>query len=117
VKVGKRIRHMGMSLTEDEHEKWHRENHEVTPEQHEVLMKRMGISKEEDEKWHKTHEISTKEACKAERKPVNPFAVGGGFLADCVGQGWLVQEGKGRNAKYYVTNEGKKELRKFDIKP
>ena len=63
------------------------------------------------------HTKSPKEAYEAERKPVNPFAVGGGFLVYCVGQGWLVQEGKGRNAKYYVTNEEKKELRKFHIKP
>jgi len=34
---------------------------------------------------------------------------------NCVKQGWLIQEGKGRNAKYYVTKQGEEELKKFGI--
>lgn len=49
-----------MTVTEEEHEKWHKEHSEITPEQHEALMKKMGISKEEDEEWHKRHGISQK---------------------------------------------------------
>jgi len=30
-------------------------------------------------------------------------------------KGWLIQEGKGRNSKYYLTKEGKKEVGKFGI--
>jgi len=114
--MGIRIRHVSMSLTEEEHEKWHKEQPQMTPEQHETLMKRMGISKEEDERWHDSNRIPQKERNKSEQKAVNPFAIGGGFLSYCVGQGWLMQEGKGRNAKYYVTDVGREELRKFGIK-
>jgi hypothetical protein len=50
------------------------------------------------------------------QKPVNPFAVGGGFLAYCVKQGWLIQEGESRAARYYVTPEGEEALGRFGIK-
>lgn len=49
------------------------------------------------------------------QKSVNCFAIGGGFLSYCVKQGWLTQEGKGRKTKYYITEKGKEELKKFDI--
>jgi hypothetical protein len=42
--MSKKAEHMGMTMTEEEHERWHREQAEVTPEQHEALMKQMGIS-------------------------------------------------------------------------
>jgi len=35
----------------------------------------------------------------AEKKSVNPYALGGAFLRYCVEQGWLTQEGEGRSAK------------------
>jgi hypothetical protein len=88
----------------------------MTSDQHEALMKKMSISEKEDKEWHKTHRMSLKTSKKLERKPINPFAVGGGFLHYCVKQRWLIQEGKGRNAKYCVTQEGQKEIRKFGIK-
>lgn len=44
----KKIRHMGMSMTEKEHERWYIEQREMTSEQHEALMKKMDISDEED---------------------------------------------------------------------
>jgi hypothetical protein len=62
------------------------------------------------------HEGAQKEGIRPERKPVNCFVIGGGFLGYCVSKGWLMQEGKGRNAKYFVTNIGKEELKKFGIK-
>lgn len=47
------------------------------------------------------------------KKSINPFAVGGGFLAWCVKQGWLIQQDK----QYFATKEGARELReRFDIK-
>jgi hypothetical protein len=112
--MGKKIKHMKMSLTEEEHKRWHREHQEITPEQHKTLMEKMGISKEEDKKWHKSHEIpnSSKEQ---KSKPINPYAVGGGFLAYCVKQEWLIQKGKGRTTKYYATKKGINELKKFGI--
>jgi hypothetical protein len=110
----KLVLHMGMTMTEEEHEKWHREHPDITPEQHEAWMRKMGISREEDEEWHKTHGI--REKSNSRREPINPFAVGGGFLNYCVGQGWLIQEGKGRDSKYYVTEKGEKEIRKLGIK-
>ena len=60
-KKEKTIRHMGMTMSEKEHEKWHREHKELTPEEHEQLMKHMGISPEEDEKWHQKHGAMTME--------------------------------------------------------
>jgi hypothetical protein len=68
----------------------------------------MNLSKED--------EGAQKESIQPQRKPVNCFAIGGGFLSYCVSKGWLIQEGKGRNAKYFVTDVGKEELKKFGIK-
>ena len=50
-----------------------------------------------------------------DERPVNPFAIGGGFLEFCLRKGWLVQRGSGREARYFVTPEGRHELRQFDI--
>jgi hypothetical protein len=107
---------MGMTLTEEEHEKWHKEHTEITPEQHQELMKKMGISEAEDKRWHKARELAQETGRKPDRGPVNPFAIGGGFLAYCVKQGWLTQSGNRRNAKYYVTKAGEKAFKKFNIK-
>jgi hypothetical protein len=47
------------------------------------------------------------------RKAFNPFALGGGFLAWCVKQGWLVQQGK----QYFSTKQGQRELwERFGLK-
>jgi hypothetical protein len=105
--MSKRIRHMGMTITRDEHERWHREPPQLTPEKHDSLMKKLGITKEEDEEWHRTH-LTLREQKTKGLKSVNPFAVGGGFLSWCVKQGWLVQQGK----QYLATKEGVRELRK-----
>jgi hypothetical protein len=34
--MSKKTEHMGMTVTEEEHERWHRKQAEVTPEQHEA---------------------------------------------------------------------------------
>lgn len=112
----KLVFHMGMTMTEEEHQKWHEEHHEMTPEQHRALMKKMGISEEEDKEWHEIHGPPPKHADMTEKTPVNPFAIGGDFLNYCVKQGWLIQEGKGRQAKYYVTKEGGAKMKEFGIK-
>jgi len=113
--MGEKSRHMGMDLTEQRHEQWHSEHEDVNPEQHETMMEKMGISEEEDAKWHAANSGSTKSVDKAGENSVNPFAVGGGFLAYCVQQGWLREVGKGRHKKYYATDEGRIELAKFGI--
>lgn len=113
------IRHLGMTMTEEEHRKWHREHadRELTPEEHRKFMKHLGISKEEDEKWHQAHDQPSDPKGKGvpEADPVNPFAIGGGFLAYCVRQGWLIQQGRGRTMKYYITETGREALAEFGI--
>ena len=52
---------MGMTMTDKEHEQWHRKHKELSPEEHEQLVKHMGISPEEDEKWHREHGAMTPE--------------------------------------------------------
>jgi len=46
---------MGMTLTKEEHDQFHRTAPTLAPRQHDALMKKMGITKEEDEEWHRTH--------------------------------------------------------------
>ena len=91
------------------------ENRRMTSALHKALMKKMGVSHEEDEKWHKRHGRPEKAPAGSRRTAINCFAVGGGFLSYCVRQGWLIQEGKGRTARYYATQEGKTALRQFGI--
>ena len=108
----KNIRHMGMTMTKEEHDRWHQENRELAPEAHDALMSKLGITPEEDAEWHRTHKTAHQQRM-AGKKSINPFAVGGAFLAWCVKQGWLVQEGH----QYFATEEGARELReRFDIK-
>jgi len=122
IAMGKKklIHHMGMKMTAEEHRKWHREHDgkELTPEEHRKLMKRLAISEEEDRRWHQAQREPTSEEM-AGAEPlgdaVNPFAVGGGFLAYCVRQGWLIQQGRGRSMRYYVTAAGREALAGFGI--
>ena len=117
-KEEKTIRHMGMTMTEKEHEQWHRdhkEHKELTPEEHKLLMKHMGISPEEDKKWHRERKGVGVQPDDSDVRPLNPFMIGGGFLTYCVKQGWLIQEGKGNKTKYFATEKGRHELAKFDI--
>lgn len=54
----KTIRHLGMKLTEEEHERWHREHGKkpLSPEEHAMLMQHLGVTPEEDRKWHQQNE-------------------------------------------------------------
>jgi ABC-type xylose transport system substrate-binding protein len=54
--MSKKTEHMGMTMMEEEQERWRREQAEVMPEQQEALMKQMGISAEADREWHKAKE-------------------------------------------------------------
>jgi hypothetical protein len=50
------------------------------------------------------------------RYRISPYAVGGGFLAFCIARGWVVREGSGRGAAWYVTTSGARALeRDFGI--
>ena len=111
----KKNKHFGMEMTDEEHQKWHDGRKKMTPAQHKALMKKMGISEEEDKKWHEAHNESNQTESNLERKSVNPFAIGGGFLNYCIKHGWLILEKEGRRGRYYATKEGEKELRKFGI--
>lgn len=111
--MGKKTVHRGMSASEEENEEWRKDHHEMSTEQHQTFMKKMGISEEEDKTWHEPHR--SPEEVRTGRKSINPFAIGGGFLSYCVKRGWLRQEGKGRTAKYYSTELGKEELRNYGI--
>lgn len=112
--MGKKIHHMGMTLTKEEHDRFHQEPPSLSPEQHDALMKRLGVTKEQDEEWHRTHlTLAEQRAAAMGLRPVNPFAVGGGFLTWCVKQGWIVQ----RRKQYFATQEGARELgERFAIK-
>lgn len=111
----KKFEHFGMEMTEAEHEKWHKEHREITEQEHRELMEKMGVSEAEDNKWHEEYDVPKSGLKKTAAKLVNPFAIAGGFLDYCIKQGWLIQEGKSRGAKYYVTQEGEKGLKKFGI--
>ena len=113
--VGKRTKHMDMNLTEEEKEKWHKEHPPMTAEKHGILMKKMGISEEDDKRWHKEKKIP-QENFESDSQSVNPYVIGDGFLNYCIDKGWLRQEGKGRNSRYYIIETGKEELRKFGLK-
>ncbi len=88
-KKGKLIRHMGMTMTEERHRKWHEAQQEPAS--------------------------GGTAGAAPPGEPVNPFAIGGGFLAYCVRHGWLVQQGRGRNMKYYMTDAGREPLAEFGI--
>ena len=113
------IRHMGMTLSEEEHRGWHEEHDgkPLTPQEHKKLMEHLGVSEEEDRKWHKANGMPLPEAVEPapESEPVNPFAIGGGFLEYCVRQSWLTRQGRGRGTKYYVTEAGREALAGYGI--
>ena len=109
--MAKRIHHMGMIVSQGEHEEFHKGAPDLTPKHHEALMKRLGISKEQDEAWHRTH-LTLGEQRALGLTHVEPSAIGAGFVEWCVKQEWLVQRGKA----YFVSKEGIRELAaRFEI--
>jgi hypothetical protein len=120
VKMGKKmIRHMGMTMTEEEHRKWHEQHEggELTPQEHARLMKRLGVGEEEDREWHQAQGAGAKKDFlkPSEDEPVDVLAVGAGFVAYCVKQGWLIQRGRGQAKKHFVTAAGREALAEFGI--
>jgi hypothetical protein len=116
----KPIRHMGMTMTEQEHRRWHQEHEgkHLTAEEHRQLMEHLGVSPEQDRQWHKAQEAGESKSGAEpapEGDPVNCFAIGGGFLEYCVQQGWLTRQRRGRTTKYYVTKAGREALAQYGI--
>jgi hypothetical protein len=114
------IRHMGMTMTEQEHRRWHQEHEgkSLTPEEHEKLMEHLGVSREQDRQWHKAQKTGEGESSPEpvpDGDPVNCLAIGGGFLEYCVRQGWLIRQRRGRATRYYVTEAGRGALAEFGI--
>jgi hypothetical protein len=113
------IQHMGMTMTEQEHRKWHREHEgkDLTPQEHCKLMEHLGISEKQDRQWHKAHSGSPDMPVEPapDEKTVNCFAIGGGFIDYCVRQGWLIRQGRGRATKHYVTEAGRAALAEYGI--
>jgi hypothetical protein len=107
--MARRIHHMGMTLTPEDHARFHDQAPPLTPEKHDALMKKLGITKQQDEEWHRTHLTLSELRAQAlaGTKHINPQALAAGFLAWCVQQGWLRQKGK----QYLATQEGETELR------
>jgi hypothetical protein len=104
--MAKRIRHMGMTVTKKEHDEFHKNMPVLAPKQHAAMMTRMGITRKQDEEWHRTHATLAEQRVKG-LKRINPFAVGAGFLAFCVREGWLVQQKR----EFFVQKGGARELR------
>lgn len=115
----KPIRHLGMTMTEEEHRRWHQEHEgkDLTAEEHRKLMEHLGVSPEQDREWHKAHPARAADEPVAgpDNTPVNCFAIGGGFLEYCVQQGWLTRQRHGRSTKYYVTKTGREALAGYGI--
>jgi hypothetical protein len=106
-----------MLMSEREHREWHASKREVTPEGHKAMMERMDVTEGQDRKWHAPHGGRPSKPVAPDRRQVNPYAIGGGFLAHCVSRGWLVKEGKGRSTRYFVTEAGRRALKRYGIKP
>ena len=115
-KMAKKVKHMGMMLTEAEHDRWQKRP-ALTPAEHRALMKKMGVSKEQDEAWHKEHGPPPISSKKSRRKPRELFCHRR-WLPRLLRQAGLADpKGVGRAARYFAAKEGKKELKKFGIEP
>jgi hypothetical protein len=108
----RRIHHMGMEMSKEEHDAFHRKPGELSTRQHDSLLKRLGVTAEQDAEWHRTHRTLAEQRNKG-MKPVDPTALGAAFVTWCVKRGWLIQ----RRQEYFARPEGANEIReRFDIK-
>jgi hypothetical protein len=109
--MAKRIHHMGMIVSKDKHDEFHKNALDLSPNQHDALLKRIGITKEQDEEWHRTH-LTLGEQRARGLTHVDPLVIGAGFVEWCVRQGWLIQRG----TEYFASKEGIRELgSRFDL--
>ena len=49
------------------------------------------------------------------KKLADIFSIGAQFIDYCQERGWIIEKGAGKNKEYYVSEEGVKELKKFNI--
>lgn len=82
----------------------------MTPEEHERFLMEAGIGLEEDY----VEEVDS--GAGLDLLPIDVSVITWGFIDFCVAEGWLVVEGSGREARYYLSGDGEKELKKFGIK-
>lgn len=50
------------------------------------------------------------------KKLADIFSIGAQFIDYCQKKGWIIEKGVGKNKEWYVTDKGKEELNKFNIK-
>ncbi len=56
--------HLGITITEEEHAKWHEKHKKTSVKEHQVLMKTMGITEKEDKAWHRKYKKCKKKVKK-----------------------------------------------------
>lgn len=49
------------------------------------------------------------------KKVADIFSIGAQFIEYCKEVGWLIEKGEGKKKVWYVSQEGKEELEKFNI--
>ena len=104
-----------MSPEERKHRDWHHDHVEMDTKAHEALMRRLGVTEQEHEIWHRLHRIPMERDEEGARQVLDPNVIGAGFVEHCISRGWIIREGHGHRARYYPTEEGRAELRKFGI--
>ncbi len=46
---------------------------------------------------------------------IEAYQIGDGFIDYCIRRGWVMMQGSGPGATYYITPEGAEALKKFGI--
>jgi len=49
------------------------------------------------------------------KKLADIFSIGAQFIDYCQKKGWIIEKGAGKNKEFFVSEEGIKELNKFNI--
>ncbi len=70
---------MGMTISKEEHDEFHKGTPDLTPKQHDRLMKRLGVTKEQDEEWHRSH-LTLREQRAQGLTHIEPLSIGAGFV-------------------------------------
>jgi len=100
---------MGMTLTKEKHNSFHQDSPDLSPKQHQALMKRLGVTREEDEEWHRTHFTLAEQRAMAKTgmKAVDALVLGEKLVGWCEKQGWIARQ----RGRHFATKEGAGELR------
>lgn len=49
------------------------------------------------------------------KKLADIFSIGAQFIEYCQKKGWIIEKGAGKNKEWFVSEQGEKELKKFNI--